>query len=286
MFDGNVAADFDKVRYDLVAIHPHAFPTMKAPSHNEARRFSLAGAVLLDALNSVAVAISNEETRYYLNGICVQHVDYGANRGLRFVATDGHRMMGQVVDLPEGAADLPAAIWPKQLVYLLQKLLKGKATPESVSVEITESKVRVAFGDVTITSKLIEGAYPDVDRVTPRHNDKVVRSTVKAMQEAAAAVSLIKTKNGGKSVKLEIDGDRCDMSVISADTGSARMALPIDGFDGYMEIGFNAAYFDDLLDVIGKGGDDLVLAFNDSGSPTLFTGAKAGWYGVLMPMRV
>lgn len=316
--DGNALLDFGTAKFNLNVLHPAAFPDLKGPNRlispsaidnggqyvvgaNDGRpnpnyrAFTMPGADLFNALDAVAFAISNEETRYYLNGVYMHVPDQsphdkrnGLAAELRFVTTDGHRMARQTIAVPDGALGMPGAILPKKTVYTLLKLLKpakGKSLPE-VAIEVTDTKVRFMFDDVTITSKLIEGTFPDYNRVTPMHNDKFATFSNKALQEAIGVVTMIASERGGKAVKIEIEGDGCRLSTASADNGSAETTLPVAAEFGRIEIGFNAGYFVAILDELKPSGDTVTMAFNDSGSPTVITGDRAGWLSVLMPMRV
>lgn len=293
-YDDFAHIEFDAVDYQVEPTHPESWPEMKALSHNEARRFTLPGATFLAALDAVAFAISSEETRYYLNGAYLHHTPangverYNGHHGfLDLVTTDGHRLSRQTIDAPEGCEGMPGVILPKKLVYTLQKLWKGKNTPEQVSVEVTEEKVRVQFGDTTITSKVIEGSFPDYHRVTPQHNDKPMTVAIAALQEAIKAVSVIASERGGKAVKFEIEAGNLTLSVLNPNQGRAVTTIDAEvGFDDGLEIGFNAKYLNDFLANVKGESETVTFTFNDSGSPTLVTCDREGWLGVQMPMRV
>lgn len=301
-FDGPALVDFEAAKYKLLPLSPDGWPTIAGPvkewrdagvvyRNKGFRSFAMPGADLHAALAAVEFAISNEETRYYLNGVYFHTYASRADGEprLRFVTTDGHRLACQELALPEGAKGMQGVILPKATAYLLLKLLKpakGKPSP-MVTIEVTEDKVRLMFDDVTVTSKTVAGTFPDYERVTPKHNDKLATFPVAAMLESIKAVSMIASDRGGKAVKLEITAGICTMSVTNPDNGMAESSFPItQEFDGPFEIGFNARYLTDLVTEAKADGDAVTMAFNDSGSPTLVTGSRGGWHGVLMPMRV
>lgn len=300
-FDGPALLDFEAAKYRLPAISPDGWPTLKGPEREGRtpegliyrsklyRAFTMPGADLFAALDSVEFAVSHEETRYYLCGVYMHVVRESADAApvLRFVATDGHRMARQDVAAPEGCDGMAGVILPARTVGLLLKLLKpakGKPSP-TVAVEVTDKSVRFMFDDVTVTSKVVEGTFPDYGRVTPTQNDKLATFPVAGLLEAVKAVSLIASERGGKAVKLTIEGGNCLLSVNNPDNGQAESSFPItQGFEGAIEIGFNAKY---LVEIVTEaGGDAVTMAFNDPGAPTLLTGARKGWLSVLMPMRV
>ena len=282
--------EFDTVDYQVATLDPTDWPSLAGPSHNEARRFTLSGETILAALDAVAFAISNEETRYYLNGAYLCHTPangvqrYNGHHGyLDVVATDGHRLARQTVEAPEGCEGMPGVILPKKLIYTLQKLWKGKNTPEFVTAEVTDERVRFQFEDTTVTSKVVQGTYPDYHRVTPKHNDKPMSVSVSALREALKALSII----GGKAVKFEIGSDGLTLSMQNAESGRAVTTIDADAeFDGGLEIGFNAKYLDDFLANVNGESETLTLNFSDMAGPALVTCEREGWLGVLMPMRV
>jgi len=276
--NGNVAAvALDSLNVSMATRSADEFPMLKR-DFAKAARFTMSGAVLHDALDSVMGAISTEETRYYLNGVYIHVVD----GKLVMATTDGHRLYKRVLDLPEGAEKMPGIILPRKSVATLHRLTKGKQCPAEVSLEITELSGRFSFDNVTVTTKMIEGTFPDYERVTPKHNDKI------ATLDAAAAIVGINqvkptTKDGAKAVKLTLGNNHCTLECRSADDSSASTTIPVKFVENWFEIGFNCGY---LLDMLTEAGGTVKVEFNDSGSPTVFTGQRNGWKGVLMPMRV
>jgi len=217
----------------------------------------------------VAFAISNEETRYYLNGIFLHTV----NGRLRAVATDGHRMARH--DGENIAPTIPAIIVPKKTVALVP--------PGVCQVEVADNKIRITSGATVLVSKLIEGTFPDYDRVTPKNNDKVLTIDRAAISGALDRVSIVASDRGGKGVKVSVAGDSLELTCTNADAGIATEDMPVDS-DLTFEIGYNANYLAEIVRIAG--GKDVTFAWNDSGSPSLITGDNDDWLAVLMPMRV
>src|SRR5690606_8621469 len=146
--------------------------------------------------------ISNEETRYYLNGIYLHTLEVGGSSILRAVATDGHRMARAEADAPAGAAGMPGIIIPKKTVGEVQKLLEG--AEGEVTVEISDTKIRFTIDGIVLLSKLIEGTFPDYERVTPKNNDKTMSVDKASFATAVDRVSTIASDRGGKAVKLSM----------------------------------------------------------------------------------
>jgi DNA polymerase-3 subunit beta len=202
---------------------------------------------------------------------------------LRAVATDGHRMARAESEAPDGAKDMPGIIIPKKTVAEIQKLLDG--TEGDVAVEVSDTKIRFAVGGVVLLSKLIEGTFPDYDRVTPKNNDKQLSVDRASFATAVDRVSTIASERGGKAVKLSVKDGQLELSVTNPDHGTATEELAVEFEPESFEIGFNARY---LLDIVGQiKTDNAVFLFNDAGSPTLVKedGEARALY-VLMPMRV
>jgi DNA polymerase III subunit beta len=268
-------------RFHLSCLSPESFPDLK--SGNFSHSFSLPAATLRELIERTQFAISNEETPYYLNGIYVHMLTAGKQPILRAVATDGHRMARAETDAPAGAKDMPGIIIPKKTVAEIQKLLDG--AEGDVAVEVSDTKIRFSVGGVVLLSKLIEGTFPDYDRVTPKNNDKQLSVDRATFATAVDRVSTIASERGGKAVKLAVKDGNLELSVTNPDHGTATEELAVEFEPESFEIGFNARY---LLDIVGQiRSDNAVFLFNDAGSPTLVKedGEAKALY-VLMPMRV
>lgn len=288
-------ADFERVKYHLSTLPVADYPDFEGPSplsfNNKPnatyRSFEMTGASFWAAIDATMEAVSTEETRYYLNGIYM-HVAHDG--GLRFVATDGHRLFRQDMAAPEGAADMPGVIIPRKTVSLLHKLLKGKACPDKVGIELTETKLRVTWGDdgfyVTLQSKFVDGTFPDYERVIPAYHDKSAAFEPASMLEAIRAVSLISSERG-KAVKMTMNAGKISVAVNDPEAGSAVADVPAsyDG-DGSFDIGFNAKYLIDTIITASPDGENVKWRGSASGDPATFTGSREGWMAVLMPMRI
>ncbi len=251
-------------------------------------RFSLPAAAMKKLIDRTQFAISTEETRYYLNGIYLHAVTVGKKPMLRAVATAGHRLAQAQIEAPDGAEKMTGVIVPRKAVGEIQKLVEG--SEGAIDVEISDTKIRVAIpgsggtGEVVLTSKLIDGTFPDYVRVIPQANDKVLKVERAAFSEAVDRVSTISSERG-RAVKLGLGDGRMTLSVNNPDSGSATEELGVDYAGDEMEIGFNSRY---LLDVAGQlETTSAEFRFADPGSPTLILdqGETDALY-VLMPMRV
>ncbi len=244
--------------------------------------FSVPAADLRSLIDRTRFAISTEETRYYLNGIYLHAAESDGEAVLRAVATDGHRLARMEVALPDGAAEIPGVIVPRKTVTELRKLLDE--TTEDVAVTMSDTKIRFAFDDVLLSSKLIDGTFPDYNRVIPVGNDKVLEVGCKPFQNAVDLVSTISTEKS-RAIKLSLNDGSLVLSATSPESGSATEELEVAYNDGPLEIGFNSRYLLDITQQIE--GDSAQFTLADAASPTLVRdSADASALYVLMPMRV
>ena len=277
--DSNRMAIFaGRSRFNLQALPPEDFPDISAGDFSN--RFSLSASALKGLIEKTRFAISTEETRYYLNGIYFHEVTAG--NLLRAVATDGHRLAQAQIARPDGAKGMPGVIVPRKTVLEVVKLLEGAEA--DVEVSLSAAKIRFAAGDLVLTSKLIDGTFPDYERVIPRSNDKTMEIDTRTFASAVDRVSTISMEKG-RAVKLHISADKLMLSVNNPDSGSAEEELVCSYGADPIEIGFNSRY---LMDIAGQiKSDSVVFSLADAGSPTIVRdpGDEQALY-VLMPMRV
>jgi len=279
--DGSqLALKSGRSRFTLQVLPESDFPDLT--SGEFPTRFTMPANSLKKLIDRTQFAISTEETRYYLNGIYLHVVTVAGKPMLRAVATDGHRLAQSQFDAPDGAQKMAGVIVPRKAVGEIQKLVE--APDASVEVEVSDTKIRVTIGDVVLTSKLIDGTFPDYGRVIPQGNNKVLKVDRSEFQDAVDRVSTISSERG-RAVKLALSEGKMVLSVNNPDSGSAVEELAVDYPADDMEIGFNSRY---LLDVTGQLETGTAeFRFADPGSPTLILddGAADALY-VLMPMRV
>lgn len=256
------------------------FPELSAGSFSHI--FRMEADALKGLIERTQFAISTEETRYYLNGIYFHTHEEGGRLTLRSVATDGHRLARAEIEAPAGSEGMPGIIIPRKTVSELQKLVD---TPDvKVTVELSDTKIRFTIGSVILTSKLIDGTFPDYQRVIPTGNDKKLVLDRQSFAQAVDRVSTISSERG-RAVKLAISSGQVTLTVNNPDSGSAVEEIAADYDADPIEIGFNAKYLLDVAAQLSGGEASFMLA--DAGSPTLIhdTADDHALY-VLMPMRV
>ena len=294
--DGAVTLSAGRSQFRLAVLPETDFPDLTAGEFSHA--FKIKPNAFKSLIDRTQFAISTEETRYYLNGIYLHAIEDDAEGAmLRAVATDGHRLAQAQVEAPDGTAGMPSIIVPRKTVAEAQKLLDGLS--DDVSVEVSDAKIRITAstgssgsgGEVVLTSKLIDGTFPDYNRVIPRGNDKELRIDRETFSKAVDRVSTI-ASDRGRAVKMSMDDGQLRLTVNNPDSGSAEEELPVGYEAGQLDIGFNSRY---LLDITGQlTADEATFMLADPGSPTLIRdaeqsregGAGASALYVLMPMRV
>jgi DNA polymerase-3 subunit beta len=277
---GTLVIRAGRARFQLQTLPESDFPDLTAGEFGH--RFTLSAADLKRLVDKTQFAISTEETRYYLNGIYLHTVSGPDGEMLRAVATDGHRLAQIELAAPAGAIGMPGVIVPRKTVAEVQRLMEDGST--EVAVELSTAKIRFAFGDTVLTSKLIDGTFPDYVRVIPVANDKTL---IVDKADFAAAVDRVSTVSSerGRAVKLALSEGKLVLTVVNPDSGSATEEIEADYAAEPLEIGFNSRY---LLEITGQlEGDEAELKLADPGSPTLVRDKDSqGALYVLMPMRV
>jgi DNA polymerase-3 subunit beta len=247
-------------------------------------RFAIPAATLRDLIESVRFAASTQETRHYLCGAYL-HIAEGK---LRAVATD-RGMLGMAdCDLPEGAVDMHGIIIPTSTLAEILKTIDGAA--DDVTVEVSTSRVRVACGAVTITSKIIDGTFPDYQRVIPRGNDIILlapKAELARIVETVAPFSESGQGSAGKSAVFALDMtlEGTTISSYGGDKGSASDAVDGGEYTGSpLRIGLLAR---PMLAIFGALGERVSLAFSDASGPIVITDPdRAGLLYVMMPFRI
>ena len=277
---GTLTIRSGRSRFTLQTLAETDFPDLAAGELPV--KFELTAADLKRLIDKTQFAISTEETRYYLNGIYLHGVEVDGVALLRAVATDGHRLARIELPAPAGSEAMPGVIVPRKTVSEVQRLVEDPAG--TIAIELSPTKIRFSFGDVVLTSKLIDGTFPDYGRVIPQGNDKKLTVDKSEFVAAVDRVSTISSERG-RAVKLTIGDGKLVLSVTNPDSGSATEEIEVDYEADALEIGFNSRYLLDIAAQIDT--ETALLKLADPGSPTVIQdkdGAAALY--VLMPMRV
>ncbi|WP_417806542.1 DNA polymerase III subunit beta [Thioclava sp.] len=277
---GRLSVQAGRSSFNLATLPKEDFPVMASSEY--AANFAAKAGVLKRLFDKSKFAISTEETRYYLNGVYM-HVATGEDgQVLRCVATDGHRLARIDAALPDGASDMPGVIVPRKTVNEMRKLLDDD--DQEIAVSVSETKVRFATPAIMLTSKVIDGTFPDYTRVIPVGNTRQLEVDAKEFAKAVDRVATVSSERS-RAVKLSLEADKLVLSVNAPDAGAAEEELVVAYNDEPLEIGFNAKYLQEIADQVDR--ENAVFLFNSSGDPTLMReGGDTSAVYVVMPMRV
>lgn len=277
---GRLTVEAGRSNFSLATLPKEDFPVMATSEYSS--NFSAPAAMLRRLFDKSKFAISTEETRYYLNGVYMHISDAEGGKVLRCVATDGHRLARIDAELPPGAAEMPGVIVPRKTVGELRKLLEDDEA--KIAVSVSETKIRFATPDITLTSKVIDGTFPDYTRVIPQGNTRKLEVDAAEFAKAVDRVATVSSERS-RAVKLTLAEDKLVLSVNAPDSGAAEEELAVAYGDERLEIGFNAKYLLEIANQVDR--ENAVFMFNSSGDPTLMReGNDTSAVYVVMPMRV
>jgi len=268
--DGTATVKSGRSRFKLATLPAEDYPDLANGKFDVT--FPLTVSQVKTLFGRTAYAMSTEATRYYINGVYLHEVD----GNLTAVATDGHQLARAAVPAP--LRGIPGVIIPTQMVTEIQR------QTVDIDVSLSSSKIRIVAGDTVITSKLVDGTFPDYQRVIPTGNDK---RAVFDKAEFGASVERVATVAADRSraVKLSLAGGAAVLSVRGGDAGTAEDELAIEYDSEPIEIGFNGTYIANTLRAIDA--ETVEVLIGDPGAPALFAGlGDATSLHVIMPMRV
>jgi len=277
---GRLTVEAGRSTFSLATLPKEDFPVMASSEY--ASNFSAPAPVLRRLFDKSKFAISTEETRYYLNGVYMHVAEADGHPSLRCVATDGHRLARIDADLPAGAEGMPGVIVPRKTVGELRKLLDDDEAV--IAVSVSETKVRFATPQITLTSKVIDGTFPDYARVIPAGNTRRLEVDATEFAQAVDRVATVSSERS-RAVKMALENDRLVLSVNAPDSGAAEEELAVAYGDERLEIGFNAKYLLEIASQVDR--ENAVFMFNSANDPTLMReGGDTSAVYVVMPMRV
>ncbi|MFQ5533819.1 MAG: DNA polymerase III subunit beta [Sphingomonadales bacterium] len=278
--DSRLAVRAGRSQFKLTCLPREDFPAMA--EGDLPHRFAIDAVALKRLIDKTRFAISTEETRYYLNGIYIHVAQTGDIETLRAVATDGHRLAQVELPVPDGAKGMPGIIVPRKTVNELRRLIED--FDGLIDIRLSDTKIRFDLDSAVLTSKLIDGTFPDYKRVIPANNDKLLEVDSKELAIVVDRVSTISTEKS-RAMKLILDRDLLTLTAASTESGTATEEVGVSYEAEAMEIGFNSRYLLDILNHVD--GHQIQILLADSAAPTLMKDiADEGALFVLMPMRV
>ncbi len=280
--DPRLQVQAGRSKFNLPVLPAGDFPVMSAEGLGS--RFVMAAKDLIRLIDNTRFAMSSEETRYYLCGLYLHTVVEDGRARLRAVATDGHRMALSEMPAPEGSAGAPGVIVPRKTVAEARRLLEDAG--ESVEVQVSAQKVRFDLGRAALTSKVIDGAFPDYVRVIQplSANDRILVVDNGVFAKAVDRVATI-SEEKSRSIRVAIERGKVVLTVRNMTAGQAVEEIEAD-YDGEpFEVGFNARYLLDVADQIR--GEASEYRFSEPQTPTLVLDpSDPDVQYVLMPLRV
>lgn len=276
-----VEVSYGRSNFKLMGIAPDEHPGMPASSRNGAKatRFQIDAGDLSEMVRKTVFAVSTDDTRSNLAGVFLTK---GQKKGsLRMVATDGHRLA--LIERPTAGGTLSeGAILPRKGLAELGKILPEETTTVTLTVSASEATVEV--GDVLLSLRLVEGTFPDYQKVIP---DSTPREVVIARDEffqTLRRVSILSSERA-RGVRFKLENGSLAIIAHNPDMGEASEELAVDYHGESMEVGFNARYLLDVLSVLPEG-SKVEIGLGDELSPGVVRSADEGYCYVVMPMRI
>lgn len=266
--------------FKVPAMPAKDFPPL--PDDNFPVKFTMSASALAYLLTKTGFAMSREETRRYLGGVYFQIHGEGAEKSLRAVATDGHRLAMAWDALPEGAAEMPSVILPRKAVEILTRIIDRPK--KDVRIGLSENRFSLALEEFRFTTRLVDATFPDYQKVIPKDDGSSMQVDARKFRDAVSLVATI-SMDRSRFVKLKVEDGTLTLETASPDGGEGRNQLPVEFSGDKVEIGFNAGYLMEMAAQITEGKATFVFA--DDQTPTLVRGKDdARCLYVLMPMRI
>ena len=265
--------------FNLLCLPVDNFPTFT--DEFEGKEIFIQNKKFLKLLNKTKIAISNDDTRHYLNGIFLHLTESHGRNFLTSVSTDSHRLSSSSIEI-ETVDNFSSVILPRKTVFQLCTLLTD--TSEKLSIQIAENKIKFSLGNIKLISKVIDGKFPDYKKVVPTNNDKSLIVASKDFINSIERVTSV-SFDGKEGVKLAINKENIQLSVNSANSGEGNEIIKANFNSDNLNISFNSKYLVDIASEIED--KNLKMSLKDSVSPVLIEdNSDKNSYYVIMPMKI
>ena len=270
----------DGSRFSLACLPKEDFPIIDMS--NEGTTIKINSQVLFKLIDKTKFAISNEETRYFLNGLYFTIFNENNLTNVTLVGTDGHRLAKSSFQIDQNIEEIPGVIIPKKTINELSKLLSDIDT--EIDIVISSNKIIFYINNLIFISKLIDGSFPDYKRVIPSDNKNILEINREKLFSAVDRVSTIANEKS-PVIKFKLLKDILNLNTINNENSTATEDLKLRYNGDEIEIGFNSKY---IMDIINNLEDEVIyLSFKDSSSPIIAQEkSDSDLVYVLMPMRV
>ncbi len=266
-----------KSRFSLSTLPSEDFPDSEGAHYTD--EISLPQSALKSLLDETSFAMASQDVRYYLNGLLLERED----NILRAVATDGHRLALGSLSTTNTVDKKNSIIVPRKAILELGRLLNDSS--DNVTIAFSQQQIKVELPDLHFTSKLIDGQFPNYQRVLPLGGDKEVIAERDKLKEALSRAAIL-SNDKHRSVRINLDTNLFKATVINQEQESAEEELVVEYSGAALEIAFNNAYLLDLLNAIPD--EKVKMIFSDDNSSVLITPQddKLERQYVVMPMRL
>jgi len=269
----------DNSKFNLLCISPDNFPLSNEDISEKS--FELSSQKILKLLNKTKIAISNDETRHYLNGIYLQKIEKDNKFFLSGVATDSHRLSLSRLEIDKNT-DFESIILPKKTIFQLISLLEQNES--AIKISNNKSKIKFEIGNGVLISKVIDGRFPDYNKVIPKNNDKILEIKLSDFRNSIERVITV-SSDRKEGLKMEISKDNLQLSVSNPNSGEGTENIKAKFNSDNLNISFNSRYLIDIVSQIGN--DSIILNLKDPGSPVLVTDlSDENSFHVVMPMKI
>ncbi len=267
-------------RFSLACLPKEDYPIIE--QDNSGSSISINSKILFKLIDKTKFAISNEETRYFLNGLYfnINHEDN--TNVVTLVGTDGHRLAKFSHNLESDINEIPGVIIPKKTIYELSKLLSE--IDDNVEILINSNKVIFFIGNIIFISKLIDGSFPDYKRVIPKDNSNILKINREILLSAVDRVSTIANEKS-PVIKFKLFKNVLNLNTVNNESSTASEDLNINYEGDEIEIGFNSKYIMDIVNNLED--EEISINLKDNTSPIVASeNSNTNLVYVLMPMRV
>ena len=270
----------DGSRFSLACLPKEDYPIID--QENSGNTIKINSKIIFKLIDKTKFAISNEETRYFLNGLYFNITKDQSNSILTLVGTDGHRLAKFSHNIEDNIDQVSGVIIPKKTIYELCKLLSE--IDEDVYISISSNKIVFTIENIIFISKLIDGSFPDYKRVIPNDNSNILKINREILLSAVDRVSTIANEKS-PVIKFKLLQNILNLNTINNESSTASEDLKINYNGDEIEIGFNSKYIMDILNNLED--EEIAINLKDNTSPVIaLENSNSNLVYVLMPMRV
>ena len=270
----------NKSKFSLACLPKEDFPIIE--KIEQGNKVAINSKILHSLIDKTKFAISNEETRYFLNGLYFNITNKEGNNLITLVGTDGHRLATNSSQLDSSFQEIPGVIIPRKTINELSKILSE--TDNEIEIDITQNKINFYLEKITLSSKLIDGNFPDYQRVIPKNNNNNLQINRMSLLSAVDRVSTVANEKS-PVIKIKLFENIVNLSTVNSDNSTATEDIKCEYNGDEIEIGFNSKYIMDIINNLES--ENIRLKFKDNSSPIIVEEkSNPNLIFVLMPMRV